>query len=180
MVRKGINLIPGEERFTYEVARLQKKIRIFALGSLLIAVMGLIFSYLYFLNLGKQLNQLSRQTTLTETKIREMQQKEGFLFLIKNRANLIGQIFKNTTRPIKTLVSLEKKLPEGILFTSFEADSSGKIKIVAYSKDLSLLNQFMSSLSDSSFSDNFNIITISSIGRSESGNYSFVLELNQK
>ena len=178
MIEKGINLIPGEERFVYEVAGLQKKIKALALICLSLAVVGLVCSYLYFLNLGTRLNELSRQTTLTETKIKEMQQKEGYLFLLKNRADLLHQIFKGTARPVKTLHEIEKKLPEGVAFNSYNVDSSGRIKIIANAKDLFLLNAFVASLSDPDFSSNFNNITVSGIGRAGGGSYGFSLELN--
>lgn len=177
MQKIEVNLIPGEEKFTYDIARIQKRLSFLATISIIILIGTTLLSFAVFFALDLQNKDVISATTSAKTKIKSLEKREGDLLVLKNRSELIDKILDGRTESIKILTDFEKLSPQGITFQTVESGQKGDLKVLAKATNLFLLNEFIQKLSDPNLTKDFTLIDVSSINRGERGDYSFSLEV---
>lgn len=175
MAKAGINLIPGEEKYSFEILDILRKLRYYTLVFFTFFVVFLLILFLLFLKSSSEINQISQRVSLTEKKIKSLQSVEENLFLIKNRLFLAKEILKEQTKKVEILSRLKGISPEGILFESVESGERGGLEITISSSNLFSIYQFIEKISQPEFKKDFKQIQISSISRSGDGNFRFGL-----
>lgn len=176
MTKAGINLIPGEEKASFDVIELLRKLRFLASflgGSFLLVVLVLA---VLFLRTNSYLKDLSSKISTTESQIKSLQPREADLLIIKNRLGLAQKIINDRQGSIEVLEKFLKVKPQEIGFEKVESTKKKKVLITVSSPDLVALNKFMSIISQPDFTKDFKKIEVSSITRLEKGSYAFVLD----
>lgn len=176
MPRRGINLIPGEERASFEVIDFSRRIKFLATLLVIVFLLVLLACFGVFFKLNSWQNNLLGKISLNEKKIKSYLERESDLVILKDRLALADKIFKKQPEKMEILFKLRGLVPEGVVFESIESGEKGGLMIGISSSDLLALNRFVKAISDPEFVKNFSFAEASSISRSEKGTYSFIFK----
>jgi len=174
MPKSGINLIPGEEKASFEVIILAKKFKTYALFSLIVFLIVILGYFIAFFRMNSHLKSLSQKISQAEAKINSYKSLESDLVLVKDRLVKIKKIFSTQKRKIEALKKIKEVSPPEIVFRSIES-SSKELKISVTSSDLGAIKRFTERISNPEFEKIFKKIEISAVSRVEEGNYGFNL-----
>jgi len=175
MPKSGINLIPGEEKASFEVIILAKKFKTYALFFLIVFLIVTFSCFVAFLRMNSRLKSLSQKISQAEAKINSYKPLESDLVLVKDRLVKIKKIFSTQKRKIEAFKKIKEVSPPEIVFRSIES-SSRELKISVTSSNLRMVKSFIEGISTPEIEKIFKKIEISAVSRDGEGNYSFNLE----
>jgi hypothetical protein len=176
MAKIGINLIPGEEKASFEVIELARKVKFYASILVITFLVTLFACFVVFFRVNSHLNNLLQKISLTEAKIKSYQSPETDLVIIKDRLTQAGKILKKQERKIEVLNKIKAVTPPEVIFETIESGEKGGLLITVSSSNLLALHQFIKDISNPEFAKDFRFAEISSVSRSEKGIYSFIFE----
>jgi type IV pilus assembly protein PilN len=126
-----INLLPTKRKVPKKVTELQQQM---LLGGLILMLTGIGVGYVWK-ELNNRIEELHREKVAAEAKI---QQQENMLKEVKNieeerkkvfdKIEVIEQLKKNQTGPVRLLDEISKALPAGVNLTSL-SEKSGQVDI---------------------------------------------------
>ncbi len=180
MAGKGINLIPGEERASFEVIEILKKTKFFAT----IFVSGFVVVLLTFLlvvfRLSSQIKTVSQKIKETEQKINSFKKRETDLVILKDRLGLIKKVIDDRSGSNEILSSFLKLAPEGVEFRVVDSSKKGGLLMTVNSSNLIALNDFLTEISKPEATSKLKMMEISGISRSQLGSYNLIIECQSK
>lgn len=176
MNKLQINLIPGEERASFEIGGLIKKLKFSAIFLLSLFIIASGITFLFFFRLSNQNKEILNKISQTEKKIDSFQSREANLLVLKDRLSLARKIIESREGNINIITNLNQISSAAISFDLIESQGRGVLKANVSSPDLLAMNRFVTVISGPDFTKDFSSLEISSISRSEEGYYTFVLE----
>lgn len=180
MAKVKINLIPGEERSRLDFSLLAKRLKVLATFLLLVFIGIAGLTFLQFFRLRNDTQSINEKIILAEKSILSLQLREQDLTKLKNRLQLAQKIIELRRGNIEVLRKFDDLSSQTIFFEIAESKGRGELVLMVSSPDLLGLNQFMTDISKPEFTQDFEKLEVSSISRSEKGDYSFILEAIKK
>lgn len=181
MGQKGINLIPGEERASFEVIEILKKTKFFATLFVAGFIVVLLIFLLVVFRLSSQVKSVSQKIKETEQKINSLKKRETDLVVLKDRLDLIKKIVDERSGSNEILTDFRKLAPEGIDFRVIDSSKKGGLLMTVNSSNLIALNDFLTEISKPEMTSKLKMMEISGISRSQMGSYNLIIDcLNKK
>lgn len=126
-----INLLPTKRKVSKKISELQQQM---VLGGLLLILTGIIIGF-FWMNLNARIARLEQEKRLAEVKIQEQKKMlrevatiEAERKQVQDKINIIEQLKKNQTGPVRLLDEVSKALPEGVSISSL-VESGGQVDI---------------------------------------------------
>ncbi|HNP89450.1 MAG: hypothetical protein BWY24_00365 [Microgenomates group bacterium ADurb.Bin219] len=180
MAKFKINLIPGEERSRLDLSLWAKRLKTLAVSLLAVftGLSGLVF--LQYFRLRNDTETVNAKIIQAEKSILGLQLREQDLSKLKNRLQLAQKIMGLRRGNVEILKKFDELSSKTIIFETVESKGKGELSLMVTSPDLLGLNQFMTEISRPEFTQNFDKLEVSSVSRSEDGDYSFILDALKK
>ncbi len=175
-MEKGINLLRAKEKVSEKEIKLR---RFSQVGSSLlliiyILILGSAFSFLVIQQ--REASVVGDKIKQTETKIKSLKSTESLQVALGERLKVLNSIFKNQGLDYKEALSvLEQLTPSGVVLSNFDLTKEGEIAVSGLADTSLSLGEFLVNLVASE--KNLENITLSSVKRTEGGNYDFSLKL---
>ena len=174
---RELNLIPKEE----QKIRVNR-IKVLTLG-ILVVVIGfelIIFSGVFLITQVEQNTNKDLQQKLSQKESAWQQISEKANAAKEIKTNLAAAESFNTKHPnLRSFIQkIQKVTPDGVRITSVSVTKLGRSSIQATTTQPNIIYQFFNILQEKS--EDFDSITLVSVGKSEDGGYNFIFDLKVK
>jgi len=175
---KGIELLQGQKEARIKQIRAIRSVRMFSLLGLLLycLVVGLVFSYSLYID--KQQQNVKQNIENKKQKILSLKKTESQQIILKDRLSYLKKYFDEQKLDYdKTITFLEALENEDVNFSQFTTKEDLIINLTGKTKNATVLSHFLESLEKEDESNPFKEISLSNVGKSSEGMYSFTLKL---
>lgn len=140
-------------------------------------VVGVTFSF--WLVLNRSSGQIKKEINLKKQRISDLRKTELLQVLLKQRLSSLAKVvFKKEPTYSQILLYFEEISPEGLFLDNFKLTDKGEVNVSGTASNVIVLSDFLKDLVNEQLAEAyFSEITLSSLSRSEDGDYKFSLLL---
>jgi len=129
---------------------------------------------------SRSLSQLATQASASETQVSAQKDKEIDLVILKNRAQIIGNILKAGSKFPLIYTKINSLLPQSTIVSGFDLNRSGVLVLSLIIPDKNGLNQLFDNLTAGEKVTGVQNIDVDTLGRGKDGIYRTTLKLTIK
>lgn len=149
--RSDINLIPTELQEQRKLEEVRKSFNFAGLGFLVLVVLVSLVFLFYRLKLKNDQDNLERQITREQERIRDLSAIEQDANRLKAKSDIINKIFKSQNRFSTLMDRLSESTPQDVTITNFSTFGDNKVSLSGNSSSYVSLANFITTSLDQSF-----------------------------
>ena len=176
---QGVDFIRAEREARLVKTKARRPIKVGSIVFLIFycLVVGATFSF--WLILSRSSEQVKQEISLKKQRISSLKKTESLQTLLKQRLSLLTKVvFEKKPSYSQILLYFEENSSEGLVLDNFKLTDKGGVDISGAASNVIVLSDFLEDLvSEQSEEVYFSKITLSSLSRSEDGDYKFSLLL---
>lgn len=176
---QGVDFIRAEREAGLAKAKARRPVKVGSIVFLIFycLVVGATFSF--WLILSRSSEQVKQEISLKKQRISSLKKTESLQILLKQRLSLLTKVvFEKKPSYSQILLYFEEISPEGLVLDNLKLTDKGGVDISGVASNVVALSDFLEDLvSEQSGEVHFPEITLSSLSRSEDGDYKFSLLL---
>lgn len=176
---QGVDFLRAEREEELAKAKARRPIKAGSIVFLIFYCLVIAATFSFWLILSQSSGQVKQEISLKKQRISSLKKTESLQALLKQRLSLLTKIvFEKKSNYSEILLYFEENSSEGLVLDNFKLTDKGGVDISGAASNAVVLSDFLKNLiNEQSEEVYFSEITLSSLSRSEGGDYKFSLML---